>query len=188
MKCVIVDLEATCIEPRRDDFISEIIEIGAVKVENGLVVDTFSLFVKPTINPILSDFCKELTSITQENVDTGEDRKVALNAFIDFCNDTDYILSWGGYDKNQLRKECERLSINTTWLSNHRNLKLYFSDLLGKTKQFGMERALSIAGLPLDGTHHRGIDDAKNIAKIFLKYEKDWDFTKKIDNKKPYTR
>ena len=188
MKYIIVDLEATCINPRSDDFISEIIEIGAVKIENDKITDTFNIFVKPTINPILSDFCKELTSITQKDVDNGMSRKEALLSFIDFCKDSNYILSWGGYDKNQLRKECERISLKTDWLSNHRNLKLYFSDLLGKSKQFGMERALSIAGLPLDGTHHRGIDDAKNIAKIFLKYEKDWDFTKKLENKKPYTK
>ena len=75
MKVVIVDLEATCLRERKPDFISEIIEIGAVKIDDDKIIEEMSLFVKPTINPILSDFCTELTSISQEDVDGGLSRK-----------------------------------------------------------------------------------------------------------------
>lgn len=176
MKVVIVDLEATCLRERRPDFISEIIEIGAVKIDDDKIIEEMSLFVKPTINPILSDFCTELTSISQEDVDGGLSRKEALNKFSEFCKDTDFILSWGNYDKNQLTKELKRFGMSYDWLDNHRNLKYHFSILKDLPKQCGMEKALSISGLKLDGTHHRGIDDAKNIAKIFLKYKNNWDF------------
>jgi inhibitor of KinA sporulation pathway (predicted exonuclease) len=40
-----------------------------------------------------------------------------------------------------------------------------------------MEKALNKLNIPLEGTHHRGIDDAKNIAKIFLMYKDKWVFT-----------
>lgn len=173
---VIVDLEATCEQIKDPRYISEIIEIGAVKIVDGKIVDKFAIFIKPTIHPILSDFCKELTSITQEDVDNGEDRKTALMNFREFCKDTDVILSWGMYDRNQLGKECSRHGIEVNWLKRHRNLKEEFSLLLGREKQYGMAKALSIAGLKLDGTHHRGIDDATNIGKIYIKYKDQWPF------------
>ena len=177
MNFIIVDLEATCLKERDENFISEIIEIGAVKLNScGETLEEFNCFVKPTINPILSDFCTELTSITQEDVDNGLRRKDALSMFQEFCGDNCMILSWGGYDRNQLKKEFERFHLPTQILNNHINLKVEFSKVIGATKQYGMARALNITKIPLDGTHHRGIDDAKNISKIFVKYLDKWSF------------
>ena len=45
-------------------------------------------------------------------------------------------------------------------------IKEAFSNALGTRKRFGMAGALRQLGLPLTGTHHRGIDDARNIARI----------------------
>ena len=177
MNYIIVDLEATCLRERRENFISEIIEIGAVKVNSsGETLEEFNCFVKPTINPILSDFCKELTSITQEDVDNGLSRKEALLKFQEFCGKDCMLLSWGAYDRNQLRKEFERFHLPTDILNSHTNIKVEFSKVIGATKQYGMAKALDIAKIPLDGTHHRGIDDAKNISKIFVKYLNKWSF------------
>ena len=175
MKYVIVDLEATCEKIRNPEFISEIIEIGAVKVTERKIENKFNCFVKPTINPILSDFCKELTTITQEEVNNGKNRKEALTEFMKFCEDA-IILSWGNYDKNQLYKECKKNDLPTRWLDKHINLKEQFAILKKMPRQCGMEKALRISHLDLDGTHHRGIDDATNITKIFLKHYNDWEF------------
>jgi inhibitor of KinA sporulation pathway (predicted exonuclease) len=118
----------------------------------------------------------ELTSITQNDVDNGIDRKIALQNFINFCGEDCVIMSWGGYDKNQLKKEFEKFKLPTTILKQHKNLKEYFSKIVGSTKQYGMAKALKIANIKLTGTHHRGIDDAKNISKIFIKYFDKWGF------------
>ncbi|VXD16618.1 Exonuclease RNase T and DNA polymerase III (fragment) [Planktothrix paucivesiculata PCC 9631] len=48
----------------------------------------------------------------------------------------------------------------------HINLKQLFSRTQGLPKRYGMAQALQLAGIPLEGTHHRGIDDARNIAKL----------------------
>jgi 3'-5' exoribonuclease 1 len=48
----------------------------------------------------------------------------------------------------------------------HVNLKALFSSTRGIRKKLGMAQALQHVGLPLDGTHHRGIDDARNIARL----------------------
>ena len=82
MDYIIVDLEATCQENNRD-FENEIIEIGAVKLNDSFkYVDEFDIFVKPKLNPILSDFCKNLTSIKQEDVDGAVSFTEALDKFI----------------------------------------------------------------------------------------------------------
>ena len=47
----------------------------------------------------------------------------------------------------------------------HVNLKRRFAKSR-KIKEVGMARALQMVGLPLDGSHHRGLDDARNIAKL----------------------
>ena len=168
---IIVDLEATCSEKR--DIENEIIEIGAVKIQDGKVVSTFGEFVKPVINPILTDFCKELTTISQENVDTADKYPVVFKRFREWIGTDDFILmSWGFYDNKQFIHDCYFHRLPTNWIKEHNNIKLQFADTVG-CKPCGMEKALRILHIPLDGTHHRGIDDAKNIAKIYLNITKE---------------
>ncbi|WP_331281309.1 hypothetical protein [Paenibacillus sp. UNC451MF] len=59
--------------------------------------------------------------------------------------------------------------VNTIWLKNHISIKHQHGKMIGRERGVGMERALHMLKLPLEGTHHRGIDDARNIAKIFAK-------------------
>lgn len=69
MNYIIFDLEATCWENDRTRQ-NEIIEIGAVKVNVNLeIIGEFQTFIKPKLNSQLSDFCKSLTSISQQDID-----------------------------------------------------------------------------------------------------------------------
>ena len=173
MQYIIFDLEATCWEDKADK-INEIIEIGAVKLNEDLeVVDTFSQYVKPVINPELSDFCKTLTSIFQTDVDGAKTFRDAVGDFERWIladgNDMK-ILSWGYYDKKQILVESalKNYSGNIIKLleEKHISLKHAFAKIR-KERTCGMARALEKLDIPLEGTHHRGIDDAKNIVKIF---------------------
>ena len=82
-------------------------------------------------------------------------------------------VSWGDYDKNKFLEESTYFvnpSINYYPFSNsHINIKLLFALQQGLNRQVGMEYALKRINIPLEGTHHRGKDDAYNIAKI-LRY------------------
>jgi inhibitor of KinA sporulation pathway (predicted exonuclease) len=66
---LIIDFEATCWTDGINHNDNEIIEIGAVMVQDFKKIGEFGSFVKPVRNPILSDFCTRLTSITQVDVD-----------------------------------------------------------------------------------------------------------------------
>jgi inhibitor of KinA sporulation pathway (predicted exonuclease) len=190
---IIVDLEATCYDKidinKPKGFINEIIEIGAVKCnENGDIIDEFQCFVKPKKFPILSNFCKELTSIKQEDIDIAYFFPDCMHSFILWATNIDYdynnvndiinsnvtFISWGEYDRRQFRNDSELSNINENWISslNHKSLKHLHSEWnkLNYPKGIGLGRACKFENIEFTGTAHRGIDDAKNIAKIFKKY------------------
>lgn len=170
MNYIIFDLEATCWENDRKRQ-NETIEIGAVKLNERLeTASDFQIFVKPALSPQLSDFCKQLTSISQADVDTAMYFPQAISQFQEWIGNEPHVLcSWGFYDKNQLQKDCTLHQIASEWTDNHISLKHQHGRMIGRERGVGMERALTMLKLPLEGTHHRGIDDAKNIAKIFVK-------------------
>jgi 3'-5' exoribonuclease 1 len=67
---------------------------------------------------------------------------------------------------HQFRRDCSRHKIALpAGFKRHINLKTEFARLM-EVEVCGMSTALKIAGIPLEGVHHRGIDDAKNIAKL----------------------
>ena len=172
---LIIDLEATCWESGGKKEESEIIEIGAVLLGGDCkILGEFQTFVKPVKKPILSEFCKSLTFIKQEDINNAEIFPIAFEKFIrevegaagcgikniTFC-------SWGHYDRKQLIQDCQLHNVQYPFL-NHRSLKHEFAERRN-TKPKGMKKTLQSCGIELDGTHHRALDDAKNIAKIFIK-------------------
>lgn len=182
MNYIIVDLEATCWEGSRL-FNNEIIEIGALKInEEGSIVSEFSAFVKPLKHPILSEFCKELTSISQSEVDQANYFPEVVAAFQEWIGvgQSDYLLcSWGFYDQKQFEADCKLYGLDFSWTLKHISLKHQHAKIRKLKRAIGMKNALKLEKLNLEGTHHRGIDDARNIAKIFLKHFDHWDFGNK---------
>lgn len=172
MNHIVLDLEATCWEGSINRANMETIEIGAVKLNQQYeVVDEFAQFIRPVVEPQLSAFCQQLTTIRQEDVDPAETFVPVFEQFLKWIGPEPFVwYSWGDYDQRQLQKDCERLGY--AWpavLNNHINLKNQFAKLQGMSRSPGMTAALTMLGLTLDGQLHRGIDDARNIAKIAQK-------------------
>jgi inhibitor of KinA sporulation pathway (predicted exonuclease) len=169
---IVFDLEATCWKDDEKKE-SEIIEIGAVRMNENLdVLDSFQFFVKPTINPILSNFCLNLTTISQNEVNLAEPFNTIINKFeqwIEFPQHRINMVSYGFYDKNQLIRESVIKLYNGSilkMLQRHINIKELYSKTM-HTRPCGMAEALQRLHIPFDGRHHRALDDARNIAKIF---------------------
>lgn len=177
MNYIIFDLEASCWLGRPPHGINEVIEIGAVKVNDYNEVESiFSKFIKPTVNPILSDFCTRLTSITQTDVDKSKTFPFIIQEFMDWIGiEEDFVLiSWGKYDKQQLIQDCELHKMETEWLEHHFNLKPAYRALKDLKDEPGLKKAVKLEGFEFTGIHHRAISDAENTAKIFIKYFKEW--------------
>jgi 3'-5' exoribonuclease 1 len=175
---IIFDLEASCWLGRPPHGINEIIEIGAVKVNDyGEVLSTFSKFVKPTVNPVLSDFCKKLTSISQQDVDRSKTFPYIIEEFqewIGMDEESYWLISWGKYDKQQLQQDCLMHKLEVDWLEFHYNLKPAYKTLKNLKDEPGLKKAVKLEGFEFTGIHHRAISDAENTAKIFSKHFKEW--------------
>jgi len=167
---LVIDLEATCCDhntiPRRE---MEIIEIGAVMVAYPSLepVSEFQSFVKPLRNRELTSFCTELTSITQEQVENAASFPEVMYALIDWMAGFEgwIFASWGAWDRGQFEQDCDFHGFPYPFGAQHLNIKTMFAARAG-TRSRGMARALEQVGLAVEGTHHRGIDDARNIARL----------------------
>ena len=169
---IILDLEATCCEKRsvpRNQL--EIIEIGAVAFDNRNleIVYEFSSFVRPVRHPELTPFCTELTTITQEDVEAAPSYPELNASFAEWLKgfETYEYCSWGDYDRNQFEQDCRYHGLASPFSEAHRNIKKDFSVHFGSKRRFGLGGAIRALGMEFEGTAHRGIDDAYNIARIY---------------------
>jgi 3'-5' exoribonuclease 1 len=166
---LVVDLEATCDRGGFPRDLMETIEIGAVYVDGRTLqpIEEFQTFIKPIRRPQLTPFCTELTSITQAEVDAAPLFPQAISALGRFLDGRlPQFCSWGGYDWHQLSRDARMHAVRLPLRSDNLNLKEAFSQGLSTRRSFGMKKALQRVGIPLTGTHHRGIDDARNIVKL----------------------
>jgi inhibitor of KinA sporulation pathway (predicted exonuclease) len=169
---LIIDLEATCYNSGQEPpgFVSEIIEIGAVLLDatTRTVTGEYQTFVKPVRFPALSAFCTRLTSIQQSDVDGGVALGDALAGLVARLYDPQpaVFASWGFYDQKQIAAECARRGLAYPFAPEHISLKHEHAAFYQLKRPLGMAAALKRHGLTLAGTHHRGLDDARNIAQI----------------------
>jgi inhibitor of KinA sporulation pathway (predicted exonuclease) len=172
---LVIDLEATTDLGGWPTQEMEIIEIGAVIVdEQGCERTHFQSFVQPTRRPQLTLFCRELTHIRQAAVDAAHTLKQLQPTFDTWLQphlqQLEGWLSWGDYDRQQFEAEWRQQQIDS-YLANlpHFNLKKLFNRqfrAVAGRKQVGLNKALELAGMQFRGTQHRGIDDARNIARL----------------------
>ncbi|MCH2045368.1 MAG: exonuclease domain-containing protein [Saprospiraceae bacterium] len=181
MHFIIYDIEATCWSSPREmeRKTREVIEIGALKLDtNGEVLSEFSSFVKPNVHPTLSDFCTQLTSITQVDVNQADPYPIVIDDFLDWIgvyDDEDYLLcSWGNFDQKILKKNCKLHDLDYDWTEEYINLKFQYPRIKGIRREIGLKRAVENEGFDFEGAHHRAISDALNLAKIFVKYLNLW--------------
>lgn len=166
-RILVVDVESTCWdgEPPPGEM-SEIIEIGLCLVDVATLtrVERHSILVCPATSTV-SAYCTQLTTLTQADVDAG----ISL---VEACRWLDQqhrsrqrlFASYGDYDRVQFERNCAALGIVYPFGPTHLNVKNLAAVSYGWSREVGMSEALRRVGLPLEGTHHRGGDDAWNIA------------------------
>jgi inhibitor of KinA sporulation pathway (predicted exonuclease) len=175
-RVLVIDVESTCWEePEKTAAseageISEIIEIGITVVDTRklAMVENASILIKPQTSKV-SNFCTRLTTLTQEQVDGGIAYQQATNQLVkQYQSNNRLFVSWGDYDRKMFERNCRDFDVKYPFGPRHLNLKSLFTVLHGLDNELGMDSALQHLGLKLEGTHHRGNDDARNIARIFL--------------------
>ncbi|WP_426142011.1 exonuclease domain-containing protein [Pseudomonas sp. DWP3-1-2] len=169
---VVIDLEATTDEGGWPVAEMEIIEIGATLVnESGRELDHFERFVRPVRRPLLTNFCRELTHISQSNIDSAAPLTTVWPLFERWlANHVASVVgwaSWGDYDRQQLELEWRQQALSSA-LSTlpHVNLKQRFAQARQLQRPLGLNSALQLAGMQFSGQQHRALVDARNTARL----------------------
>jgi inhibitor of KinA sporulation pathway (predicted exonuclease) len=169
-KIVVVDIEATCWNgPNPEGMQNDIIEIGIclLDVATGEISDSKGIMVTPERSEI-SAFCTELTTITPQLIAAeGISFKAACKQLrTEYDTQSRAWASFGAYDQKQFQRQCGEMGIGYPFGPSHMNVKTLFALQRKLAHETGMAGALDLLGFELEGTHHRGVDDAKNIARI----------------------
>lgn len=168
-KILVIDLEATCWkgDPPSGQT-SEIIEIGlcVLDVATGERAAPRAILVKPQ-RSTLSDFCIQLTTLTPEMLADGLDFKDACVLLEDeYLSRQRTWASYGDYDRLQFMKQCGEWGVPYPFGRSHINVKNLLALQFGLKREVGLQRGTGLLDLPFEGTIHRGVDDAWNIAAV----------------------
>eukprot|EP00069_Balaena_mysticetus_P015494 bmy_09231T0 len=181
----VIDFEATCEEGNPPEFIHEIIEFPVVLLNTHTleIEDTFQQYVRPEINTQLSDFCINLTGITQDQVDKADTFPQVLKKVIDWMKlkelGTKYkysILTDGSWDMSKfLNIQCQLSRLKyppfaKKWINIRKSYGNFYKVPRSQTKLTIMLEKL---GMDYDGRPHSGLDDSKNIARIAVRMLQD---------------
>jgi inhibitor of KinA sporulation pathway (predicted exonuclease) len=166
---IVVDVESTCWDggPPAGQ-VSEIIEIGVCPLEltTGRRLGKRSILIRPTRSAV-SEFCTRLTTLTPEQVERGTTFTEACELLRKEYQTRERVwASFGDYDRTMFETQCEATGVPYPFGPRHLNVKTLFAIARGLPHEVGMGEALGLMGVPLEGTHHRGDDDAWNIAGI----------------------
>ena len=158
---VVFDLETTGLSPIKD----KIIEIGALKVKSGKVVDHFSTFVNPG-RPIPYEITR-ITKITDEMVMNSPPIEEVLPRFLAFIEDSVLVAHNANFDVRFLEQNCRYQDLDRAFVSV--DTLALARVLLPALSKYKLKNITSALKIPLEN-HHRAVDDAGATAKIFLKF------------------
>lgn len=165
--CIIaLDLETTGLNPRTD----QILEIGAVKMENGEAVDTYSVFVNPGKH--IPEFITGLTGITDEMVREGLSPEKAVQGLIDFCGEADLLGHNILFDFSFLKQKAagfgscfEKNGIDTLQIA-----KKFLPDLPSRS----LGAICSYYHIAQE-KQHRAVEDAVSAYRIFCRMKEEFE-------------
>ncbi|XP_070684490.1 ERI1 exoribonuclease 2 [Pempheris klunzingeri] len=196
---IVIDFESTCWR-EKNNYSQEIIEFPAVllNTSTGEVESEFHTYVQPQERPILSEFCTELTGITQMQVEAGIPLQICLSRFNRWLQnlqlqmgvvfpDTQQrssapspsqkrctFLTWSDWDLGVcLQYECKRKQLHkpdvlNSWIDLRSTYRLFYD-----RKPKGLNGALQDLGIQFSGREHSGLDDAQNTARLAARMMRD---------------
>lgn len=184
MQYIVIDLEFTAVDSKKHDLKNEIIEIGAVRLNDKLeYVDSFDQFVHPEYGFVNQEIFK-LTHIGSSNLENAPKFEEALKLFAEWIGNEPFrIYQWSDNDKKQVIRECQYKEIEEKFISLTSkywwDIQRTFGRVMRGSKCTALNDAMQMLSLSFEGEMHRACDDAWNTARI-LQLLKGPDARKKI--------
>lgn len=157
---VVFDLETTGLSVNYN----EIIEIGAVKVKDGMIIDSFSSFVKPRKQ--ISDFITELTSITNEMVSKAPYLEEIFGDFLKFIDGTVLVAQNADFDTGFLYQTMRNQKIDVKRYPCIDTLDLARTMYPEGLKNYKLETIAKFLKVEIE-QQHRAIHDARTTTNVF---------------------
>jgi len=173
LQFILFDIEATCWDGFHSNDIQEIIELAAIRVDRfGNRQDSFESFVRPELNPQLSFYCRNLTLITQEDVDRAPDFEDVYFDFEEWSDpDPDtYFVAWGRFDYEIMDDQCARVLDENSLIQNYVDFRAQYTTMKNIYPRTGLVKALSYEGMEYEGQPHRAMPDTHNMTRLFERY------------------
>ncbi|XP_071210180.1 ERI1 exoribonuclease 2 isoform X2 [Salvelinus alpinus] len=193
---IVIDFESTCWR-ERNSYGQEIIEFPAVllNTSTGEVESEFHTYVQPQEHPTLSDFCTQLTGITQQQVEAGVPLHICLSRFSRWLQALEHqrgvvfprdqrapvaeqrpcaFVTWSDWDLGVcLLYECKRKQLHkpavlNSWIDLRATYRLFYN-----RKPKGLNGALQDLGIQFSGREHSGLDDARNTSHLAWRMMRD---------------
>ncbi|XP_030206598.1 ERI1 exoribonuclease 2 isoform X2 [Gadus morhua] len=195
---IVIDFESTCWR-EKNNYGQEIIEFPAVllNTSTGEIDSEFHTYVQPQEHPVLSEFCTELTGITQRQVEEGIPLHICLSRFSRWLQTLQLqkgltlpgerssstssafqkpcaFVTWSDWDLAVcLQYECKRKQLHkpdvlNSWIDLRATYRLFYS-----RKPKGLNGALQDLGIQFSGREHSGLDDSRNTAQLALRMMRD---------------
>ncbi len=156
---VVFDIETTGLSPKTE----RITEIGAVKIRDGILCETFSTFVNPD-KPIPAKIV-ELTGITDAMVANAPAEKEAVEAFLEFCGDAPIVAHNASFDTSFIRAACARMGV--PYAPSIIDTLAFCRALVISKRQHSLDKMAKYFGVE-NPAHHRAVNDAEVCAQIWL--------------------
>lgn len=152
---------------------NEIIEIGAVLVDENLeITDTFKTYVSPEFG-VLDDYIQKLTGIKNSDLENAPTLQKALEKFMEWLPENAILVSWSDNDEYQISEEMYYKYIEMPefekYLDNYEDCQEEFGRRMNSPKVYRLSEALAIADLEYDENIHDALVDARNTALLFIK-------------------
>ena len=165
-RVVVLDFETTGLSPDQGD---RAIEIGAVRIEDGVITDRFQQLMNP--GTLISSFIESYTGISNEMLHSAPPCKQVMREFSDFIEDFDLVAHNASFDRRFLDAEMKRLR-------RHYNGEFVCSMLVSRriypdAPDHKLGTLVRYKRLPNDGTFHRALADAEMTGYLWLRMLED---------------
>lgn len=175
MKYIVTDLEWNgAYSKKAHGYFNEIIDVGAVAFDEDMnEIGTFHQTINPVISKKLSSVVKELTHITQEELEEhGGTFDSVMSAFSDWVGDEAVLLTWSNTDVLVLMENYRffRKKPHIPFMAYYADIQPYCQQRMGvdTSQQMGLSRACETLGISAeDSALHRALDDARLTAQVF---------------------